>query len=251
MKYLDKATIVLAGSLLYKNWQWPGAVNNATLREFQDCKAVNGGSLYIMAVENHKTAVEGVAKVVMDPVDHGRVIHYIETVRRVQVGESGSCKLFVLSGGRSVENLSSKLKTIGVRYGLCLPSATRVRKIGATAVALNLGQSPKANLVTRQMSHSLNTEAMYYQAIVGYRHAASAFSTMSELRKERQKTPVTDCEEPLQQSTLSHRGFTQLRRAFSKEETESLESYFSEEISTGMSVSLIPWIDLQRIFKTK
>ena len=61
----------------------------------------------------------------------------------------------------------------------------RLRKIGATAVALNFGQLPKANLVTRQMAHS--KQPKYYQAIV-----ACAYSIMSELRKERQKTPVTD-----------------------------------------------------------
>ena len=35
-------------------------------------------SLYIMHVEDHNTATEGVAKVVMDGVDHGRVVHYAQ-----------------------------------------------------------------------------------------------------------------------------------------------------------------------------
>ena len=148
-----------------------------------------------MSVENHKTAVEGVANVVLDGVDHGRVIQYLETVRRRQVGDKEVENLFVLSGGRPIVNLSSKIKAIGSRYGLSLPSATRVRKIGATSVALNLGKSASANLVTRQMSHSVNTEAIYYQAIVGDKHAASAYSTMSNLRTGQQTTPVTENEE--------------------------------------------------------
>ena len=35
---LDQCTILLAGSLLFKNWQRPGAVCNATRKEFEDSK---------------------------------------------------------------------------------------------------------------------------------------------------------------------------------------------------------------------
>ena len=228
---LDQAAVVLAASLLYKNWQRPGALVNATVKEFEDCKVMEKGGIYIMSVENHKTAVEGVAKVVLDGVDHGRVIQYLETVRRRQVGDKEVENLFVLSGGRPIVNLSSKIKAIGLRYGLSLPSATRVRKIGATSVALNLGKSASANLVTRQMSHSVNTEAIYYQAIVGDKHAASAYSTMSNLRTGQQTTPVTEKEE----STLRS---TQQRRPYSDEETEAIKRYFVVEIGAGDRVAL-------------
>ena len=168
----------------------PGAVANATLKEFKESMVLRKGELYSMHIEHHKTAVEGVTKVIMDSVDHGRVLHYVHTVRQVQLGGSESDLLFLLSGGRHLGNLSSKAKSVGARYGLALPSATRVRKIGATSVALNLGQSSQASLVTREMSHS-STEGLYYQAIVGDNHTAEAFSTMAELRKtpDRQ-TPV-------------------------------------------------------------
>ena len=100
-------------------------------------------------------------------MDHGRVVLYVDTIRNVQVGKTDTNNLFVLTGGSPLGNLSSKIKSIGNR----LPSATRVRKIGATSVALTLGQSPT---VTRQMSHTINTEALHYQAIVRNEHAASA-----------------------------------------------------------------------------
>ena len=197
-----------------------------------------------MSVENHKTAVEGVAKVVLDGVDHGRVIQYLETVRRRQVGDKEVENLFVLSGGRPIVNLSSKIKAIGSRYGLSLPSATRVRKIGATSVALNLGKSASANLVTRQMSHSVNTEAIYYQAIVGDKHAASAYSTMSNLRTGQQTTPVTENEESTpnrieneekSESTPNRIRSTQQRRPY---ETEAIKRYFVFEIGAGDRVAL-------------
>ena len=73
--------------------------------------------------------------------------------------------LFLLSGGRPINKLSSRLKAVDHRYGLDLPNASRVRKIGATSVAVNLDEK-EACLVTRQMSHSVATNAAYYQAIV-------------------------------------------------------------------------------------
>ena len=183
VKALDQAAVVLAASILYKNWQRLGEVANATVDEFEDSKVMKGGTLYIMSVEHHKTATEGL---VLDAVDHGRVLHYIDTIRMVQVGKTDSKKLFVLTGGRPLGNLSSKLKLIGGKYRLSLPSATRVRKIGATTVALTL----------RQMSHTINTEALHYQAIVGDQHDASAFKTMSHLWTGRESTPVADSEVP-------------------------------------------------------
>ena len=186
---------------------------------------MKGGTLYIMSVEHHKTATQGVAKVVLDAVDHGRVLHYIHTIRMVQVGKTDSKKLFVLTSGRQLGNLSSKLKSIGGKYGLSLPSATRVRKIGATTVALTLGQLPNANLVTRQMSHTINTEALHYQAIVGDQHAASAFKTMSHLRTGRESTPVADSEVPSETSTASILSRVQQRRTFSTSGTEAVQKY--------------------------
>ena len=79
-----------------------------------------------------------------------------------------SCHLLFLKLPRTITNLLSRIQSVGTKYGLNLPSASRVRKIGATSVALNLGDSAQAHLVTRQMSHSVSTDAQYYQAIVGH-----------------------------------------------------------------------------------
>ena len=244
-KSLDQAAVVVAASLLYKNWQRPGAVKNATVKEFEESRVMRGGCLYAMHVENHKTAVEGVAKVMMDSVDHGRVLQYMDTVRGVQLGKNECDLLFVLCGGKCLGNLSSKLKCVGARYGLNLPSATRVRKIGATSVALHLGQSPQASLVTRQMSHSISTEGLYYQAIVGDDHAAAAFSTMAELRKtpEKRGTPPsrsTLLETPTQQTPTSQgTPRSQRRRPFTEEETQAVMQYFARDIEAGSTAPLM------------
>ena len=223
VKSLDQAAVVVAASLLYKNWQRPGAVVNATLDE---SKVTKNGSLYIMSVEHHKTALEGVAKVVMEAVDHGRVVLYVDTIRNVQVGKTDTNNLFVLNGGRPLGNLSSKIKSIGNR----LPSATRVRKIGATSVVLTLGQSPTANLVTRQMSHTINTEALHYQAIVGNEHAASAFTTMSQLRTVGNSSDVLSNTSRASTPRASTPCKAQRRRPFSAEETLAVQEYFGGAI---------------------
>ena len=103
---LDQATIALAASILYKNWQRPGAVVNATLEEFEESKVVmrpGQKTLYIMNVENHKTAMEGVAKVMLQPLDHARVTQYVGCVRPLQDVHKSSSNLFLLTGGRVIQ----------------------------------------------------------------------------------------------------------------------------------------------------
>ena len=70
---------------------------------------------------------------------------------------------------------------IGQRYNIILPKATKVRKVGATSVALNVGAGGIATLVKCQLSHTAVTDEKYYQAIVGNKHSAEAFSTMEAL----------------------------------------------------------------------
>lgn len=66
--------VALAGSILYKNWQRLGAVVNVTVREFDEAKVVfhGGKPNYILYVEHHRTALEGFAIVVLEPIDHAR-----------------------------------------------------------------------------------------------------------------------------------------------------------------------------------
>ena len=73
--------ISLAGSLLYKNWQRPGAIVNATMDEFDHAKVVRDSSdaVFVMKVVNHKTAAEGSANVVMEKSDRARISLYVDT----------------------------------------------------------------------------------------------------------------------------------------------------------------------------
>ena len=115
---LDQASVVLAGSLLYKNWQRPGAIVNATLTEFENANVVRTGdeTVFVMKVVDHKTGSKGTANVVVEKTAHARIALYIDTVRKVQ-NTGNSSLLFLLTGGRRVGNLSSCLKALGRLYG--------------------------------------------------------------------------------------------------------------------------------------
>ena len=184
---LNQCSVTLAASILYKNCQRPGAIANATLEEFSACKIMQqkdgkAPSIYVMCVKEHKTAQDGYARVLLEGIDYSRILLYKNTVRKCLDPDGTSTNLFVLSGSRPLTKLSSRIQSLGKIYGLTLPTATRVRKIGATSVALNLGDTATAHLVTRHLSHSAATESQYYQAIVGDRHAVEAFGSMENLR---------------------------------------------------------------------
>ena len=138
------------------------------MHEFEQAKLLTKGSppVYLLSVREHKTAVEGYAKLILSTTDYARIVQYKSTVRPVQDVQC-SPLLFILCGAQPLSRLSTRIKRFGERHGRVLPSATRVRKIGATEVAMKMGDSADAHLVTRHMSHSAATETKYYQAIVG------------------------------------------------------------------------------------
>lgn len=231
---LDGCSIAVAASILYKNWQRPGAVANATLQEFRECKLVQKDEttpLYVVSVREHKTALEGYAKLVLDGTDHCRIIQYKATVRKLQDSDGKSPQLFLLSGGRPLTHLSSRIQSFGKRYNLNLPTAAKVRKIGATAVAQNLGNTPEAHLVTRQLAHSSQTECQYYQAIIGDKHAAQAFQSMGRLCKEAAAGGTVS--KPL----ASPRTPSQ-RKGFTTAESETVSDYFEGNVVEGKTPSL-------------
>ena len=76
---------------------------------------------------------------------------------------------------------NGKVDQESLKYALVLPTATRVRKIGSTTVARNVGASAEASMITHQLSHTAKTDELQYQAIVGDTHSAQAFQSMEAL----------------------------------------------------------------------
>ena len=64
---------------------------------------------------------------------------------------------------------------------ISIPTATMVRKMGATAAIRNCDDAT-TKLISRQMSHHPTVGANYYEGIKGPTHAVEAFKKMEELR---------------------------------------------------------------------
>ena len=74
----ERCSVTLAASILYKNWQRPGAIANAALEEFSACKIMQhkdgkAPSVYVMCVKEHKTAQDGYARVLLEGIDYSRI----------------------------------------------------------------------------------------------------------------------------------------------------------------------------------
>ena len=181
---INRSTISVAGLLMYKSWVRPGAVCNCTLEEYEQVKVVKekGEDVFVIRVKEHKTGIAGSAKLVMCEEDYDKLNQYVEAIRP-HADQSGKCPyLFVLCGSKQLKNLQGLLNKLGKYYGFTTPTATRVRKIGATSVCNAFGDGPEKTRVSKQMSHSMQTHSRYYEATRGAKNAAQAFQTMEKLR---------------------------------------------------------------------
>ena len=245
---LGRTTMILAALLLYKSWQRPGAVCNATLHEFRGASLVlgegaGGKDVYVLSVREHKTGVKGAARLMLDASDWPQLKGYVEHVRPLLDPEGKSPHLLLLPGCKQLDNVHHRVKRLGARYGFSAPTATKVRKIGATNVALRCGET-EAKLITRQMSHTGHTQAKHYEGIVGTTHAASAFRSMEALRRQAPETdsqlleeeeplkekekPLKEKEEPLKKQEPAKK---RKRVNYTEEEEEELRKYFATEIA--------------------
>lgn len=125
-----------------------------------------------------------------------------------------------MSGPRQLSRMATLIKRLGSRYSLSLPTATRVRKIGSTTVALNVGGAD-ASVITRQQSHTAKTDELHYQAIVGDKHSAQAFHSMESLR--------------MGARSLKSPG---KRVPYTSQELEFIAKYFKSNIKSGKTPSL-------------
>lgn len=239
---LKDCAAIIAAMLLFKSWQRPGAVINATLPEYHASKVVQG--ITVIRVKEHKTGVTGSAKLMLTGTDSSRLKAYVCLIRPQCDPNGLSEKLLVFPGAKCIKNLNYKLQTLGRKYGLNVPTATKMRKIGATSVALNV-TGPKSTLVTRQLSHSIETDARFYQALESDQHAVAAFTTMETLRRGQavQPEPQTDEGSPCSSKSIPTVGSSTnagvvKRRPFTEAESDAIHEYFSGDIAAIHTPSL-------------
>ena len=160
--------------------------------------------------------------------------------------------LLVLDGPRQLTNIHGYIKALGRKYGFEPPSSTKVRKIGFTTVQLQCGDA-EANLILRQLSHFIHTQARHYEGIVGAVHAASAFRRMEALRDEGEKLPPTDKPE---ESASAHIRTAELpkdeevqkrkRVRFIEDEEHGIREHFASEIAAKKTPTLLSCAEFLR-----
>ncbi len=120
---------------------------------------------------------------------------------------------------------------------------TRSRKLASTAAATKL--DPKGSLMTaRHLSHSTETEVLHYHAFASASHSAKAVelihqatvkdsSDTSEDEVEKEATNSLDTTRKRRREDSPMVIHKKKRVSYTKEETELIAKYFSEEIKTG------------------
>jgi hypothetical protein len=178
---LNSCTVMVATLITFRSWQRPGAAYHPTLKEWGRRTETKDGKdvSVVIKVLKHKTGLSGSAKVVLKPADYSKVLAYVTTMRRFLDPQNNSPYLLCLSGGRQLTTFNARLKTLSKNYGFEHMTATKVRKITATEAALKL-TGPQAALVSKQLSHTPDTDAKFYQPLSGPQHAALAVSFLSK-----------------------------------------------------------------------
>ena len=82
----------------------------------------------IIQVIQHKTGQSGSAKLLLSQGDLSRLKSYVE-VLCPHCDPNDQCQNLVLPYGKKIGKFNNLLRSLGDKYGINLPSATRVRKI--------------------------------------------------------------------------------------------------------------------------
>ena len=220
---LNLCTVAVAALFLYSSWQRAGAVENCTVREYgakSTVRNLDGSNSVVINVKQHKTRHKGPAGLVLDERHLEKLLSYVDIVRPVIDPQQASPYLFVRYGPKKLKQISNRVKAVGRRFDVEAPTATRVRKIGSTAAALQCGTSKEAKMISKHMSHTDAVHEKYYEMLGSSSHTASAFQVMERLRKGEEKPKST------------------LRKRFTAEDEEAVKEYFAPAILAGNTPSL-------------
>ncbi len=91
-------------------------------------------------------------------------------------------KLLLQPRGKAITKVNQMLQLLHKEYGLAVPTATMVRKIGATVSARSVDSAASISGIANLMAHTLATSSQYYRANRGPHDAAATFQLLEELR---------------------------------------------------------------------
>ena len=138
--------------------------------------------MMVMRVARHKTAHQGPTNIVMSMDDHKLVRKYVNRIRQKQDPICLWEELFLLPGGKPVNNCKILMQRLGKKYGISVE--TPVKDGGDSS---HWSNAEEASFVQRHMSHTPATAANYYQAITGRKEAAKAHLLRRKLEATKSK----------------------------------------------------------------
>lgn len=212
-----------------------------TLHEFQHHRLVPKGEeeVVMISVKERKTGMSGSAKVVHNSADFSKVQGYATQLRPLLCasapGEEPD-KLLLLPGGDPIHHMANLLKGLETKYQVKVPTATLVRKAGATATARKVGGETGV-LIRQQLSHSWETDLRFYQALRGDRDAATALSTMEELREAGNTSPAPQQSTSREPDAATPPAPPAGRRRFTPAKEKLVKTYFMDTIRRKESAS--------------
>lgn len=176
-------------STLYESWQRPGAVRNVTLSQFHAGTVESDDGVYIVSVTEHKTGIGGTAKLMFNTVLKGKVMDYINYIRCASLEQDNEDNdyLFLSADGKQYAKISNTTRYLSNYLKINLPSATSLRKGGATAAAEQCSDKD-VRLVTRQLAHDPRVHSRFYECIRGKEDAKKAYKIMKSVMTNEDET---------------------------------------------------------------
>jgi hypothetical protein len=235
------ASVLMA--IMYRNAQRPGAALNCIVDEYRaatmvkvltllliECKYtlfLQVGEHHVIAVRNHKTGIQGTAKLTLDQTLMDRLTQYYKYIRPLLVEPGKDIPyLFLRPGSKKVDKWGNLLLFLERELEITIPTPTTVRKIACTSSAKHSTQ-PENRLIARQMCHNPVVGANYYEAIHGRQTAVKAFTLLEGLRSKEMEDGGDDCDKPRQK-----------RVRWTKEETALVHNKFAMDIDSDVTPQL-------------
>ena len=178
-------TAFATSTLLYKNSQRPGVIQNLTMKEFSQRQHIeyNNEQRVVLPCVNHKTGPQGVAQLV-STLEGEQILLQYHTLVRTKITPKPGCDhlLFLTCTGNKYTQVyrkictSIKVNNINVK----VPPPPSMFRIGmSTKVAKELSDTKRRGVI-KHMSHTEQTSQKYYE-FVNFEDAAKAFEEINKL----------------------------------------------------------------------
>ena len=246
---LRLALSVVIISLLYRLWQRPSAVSEATIAEFEAAQRISddemGKSCWIMTVARHKTAWEGPANITMTAEDYRLTCQYVRHIWPKCNPTASNLLVGLL--GKPIKQPDKNIKWLGKKYGVQTHCCTDLRQVGGTETRLRCDE-PTVQLISHQMSHSHPVHFKHYEKLGDQMKAVAALRVWQRLAfgsdnssNDSEPLPKQKCHtvEKIASLSAGKKPLSQARVAYTPAEEEVIRRYFAKNIRDCRSAKIM------------